>query len=64
MSGVFSKPKTPTLPKQEVVETKQSVQDDAGEEQRRSQRRIAQQGGRDSTMFAGIQKALKERLGQ
>lgn len=64
MSSVLSKPKTPKIPKPQVVEEVTQIQEDATEEQNRARRRIALTGGRESTMMYGIQLALKKRLGE
>ena len=64
MSGMFSSPKTPKIRKQEVVESVTKITDDANDEQKRVRQRISQASGYQSTVMAGIQSALKRRLGE
>jgi len=64
MSGLFSKPKTPSMPKQpEPIEEVAVVEEDA-EKARGRERKKLLQGGRRSTILSGIQSALKKRLGE
>lgn len=63
MSNLFSKPRTPDLPKQpEQLEDIAVVQEDAASAQRREKKKFAR-GGRRGTIISGIQAALKKRLG-
>ena len=63
MSGLFSKPKTPSLPPQpEPVEEVAQVEETAEEAKRREKKKLIQ-GGRQGTILSGIQQALKKRLG-
>ena len=61
MSGAFSKPKEPELPKQE--EAPVVVQEDEQEVKRRKRQAI-QGKGREANILAGMQIALKKRLGE
>jgi hypothetical protein len=63
MSGVFSKPKKPDLPAVESVEEPQAVVEDEQEVKRRKRVSLANQG-RSQNILAGIQSALKTRLGE
>ena len=63
MSGAFSKPKKPDLPKVEAVEEPEAVIEDEQEVKRRKRTVLANQG-RSQNILAGIQSALKQRLGE
>jgi len=64
MSGLFSKPKTPDIPKQEAkIEDVKRVTEDA-EVSRRKERKKLLTGGRRSTIISGIKSALHKRLGE
>lgn len=58
------KPSSPKLPEPKQIEEVQKVEDDASEEQKREKRRISMSEGKQSTLIAGIQNALKSRLGE
>lgn len=61
MSGIFSSPKRPKIPKQESPVT--VIDEEEPEEVRARERRRLLTGGRQSTILSGIQSALKRRLG-
>ena len=63
MSSLFSKPKTPDIPK--VEEPVAIVTEDEGDVRRRRRKKLLA-GGRSSTFLSGIQSALskKKRLGE
>lgn len=63
MGGVFSKPKSPSLPPIQETEEPQAVVEDETDVKRR-QRRKLQTAGRSQNILAGIQTALKKRLGE
>lgn len=64
MSGIFSKPKAPDIPKQEApIEEVKMVTEDA-ETARRRERKKLLKGGRRSTILSGIRSALSKRLGE
>ena len=68
MTSKPSKPKIPYIPKSEPVvdpvRTVEVVKEEATDEQVRARKKIAMSRGRESTLIAGIQQALKQRLGQ
>jgi len=63
MSSLFKTPKYDVHP-QQTIEPVSKVRDVATEEQKRARRRLQETSGRRSTMMAGIQNALKRRLGE
>jgi hypothetical protein len=63
MSSVFSKPKSPKIPKQEPIEDVAVIEDEAQDVSRRRRKKLLA-GGRQSTVLSGIQNALKQRLGE
>jgi hypothetical protein len=63
MGGVFPKPKSPSLPPIQETEEPQAVVEDETDVKRR-QRRKLQTAGRSQNILAGIQMALKKRLGE
>jgi hypothetical protein len=64
MSGVFGKQPGVKIPKQQVIEDKAKIEEDATEEQKRERLRVSQTQGRESTILSGISTALKKRLGE
>lgn len=65
MSGAFSKPKSPKIPKQEQVEEIQTVTEDATIDAEKEKKRLLATSGKLSTLQAGIANAiLKKRLGE
>lgn len=71
MSSIFSKPKTPDIPRPKEIkfpEVQQiapveTITEDATAAARRRRKKIST-GGRRSTILSGIQTALKKRLGE
>jgi len=61
MSGMFSKPKGPKLPKVEKVAT--VVMEDEEEVKRRERRKFTE-SGRAKNILYGLQSVLKQRLGE
>lgn len=64
MSGVFSKPKSPKLPKQQIIEETQEVLVENEDEIKRKQERKLATKGRAENLLAGLQNVLKQRLGE
>ena len=65
MSGLFSKPKTPSPPKEvQRVEEIQRVEEDGNDVSRRAKRKHILSSGKQSTILTGIQAQLKKRLGE
>lgn len=61
--SIFSKPRTPDLPKPpEPIERIETVQEDAASAQRREKKKFFR-GGRRATIISGIESVLKKRLG-
>lgn len=63
MSGLFGKPKTPKIPKQEPIEEVQVITEGEEDVRRRERKRLLT-GGRGSTIISGILSSLKKRLGE
>ena len=63
ISSLTSTPKQSKFPEQEKVEPVQNIEEDA-DTARRNRRKLLLSGGRRSTILAGIQNALKKRLGE
>lgn len=61
MSGLFSSPKRPKIPRQE--EQVAVIEEEEPEETRKRERRRLLTGGRQGTIISGIMSALKKRLG-
>lgn len=64
MSGMFSKPKSPKLPPPQKVQETQEVTVENEEEVKRKQKRLMANKGRAENLLAGLQNALKQRLGE
>jgi len=64
MSGLFSKPKMPDIPKQpEPIQDIKMVTEEADVARRREKKKLLA-GGRKTTILGGLQTALKKRLGE
>lgn len=63
MGGVFSSPKSPKIPAQQVAEEPQVIQEDETEVKRKK-RKLLETQGRSENILAGLSNALKKKLGE
>jgi hypothetical protein len=64
MSGLFSKPSTPDIPKPPAPLEDVAVVEETAEEARQREKKRLLSTGRRTTILSGIQSALKKRLGE